>query len=404
MSRIKTHWQKSHPVAWRYVSSTIEGDMASLQSTLRRPCQYCGSSAADLGAHSRQCSTLFQLLAVRSLHRLGRLQHVRDINSGISKRQEKDNPAYASYKIEHSPIGQALGLSKKAAADRPLDKAMAKSTVTWERSSGTGGRGDANGARVWTLRLVLHNPGNHCYANAGITSMSHAFTMARSTPPSLRPLLEYLRSQAQFGIRVTLHACPSLRGVSGYWTYNSEQQDAAEYTGVVLDSAGVMTRTWCSRKNDDGIVVTTDHGIAVLLEMPTHGVDLQALIDEWQHQTHTHALSEQSVLVSVQIGRYRRGRKNQARLSFIDDVAVPVFADGLNCLRAIYRPVAAIVHLGPTCRSGHNRSLLRCGDHWYYTDDSRCAVRCSLEHEHFANVCYIWLARPHSLPFSGRNA
>ena len=288
--------------------------------------------------------------------------------------------------------------------DTPVDKAVAKSAVTWERTPGTGGWEDSNGARVWTLRLVLHNPRNHCYANAGITSISHAFTMIRSTPPSLRPLMEYLRSQAQFGLRVTLHACQSLRGVSGHWTYNSEQQDAAEYTGVVLDSAGVMARTWCSRKNDGGIVVNTDHGTAMLLEMPTHEVDLQALIDAWQHQAHAHALSEQSVLVPVQIGRYCRGRKNQARLSFMDDVAVPVFADGLNCLRAIYRLVAAIVHLGQTCRSGHYRSLLRCGDTWYYTDDGRCAARCSLEREHFANVCYIWLARPHSLPLPGRTA
>ena len=220
----------------------------------------------------------------------------------------------------------------------------------------------------------------------------------------LRPLVEYLHSQAQFGLRVTLHACQLLRGVSGHWIYNPEQQDAAEYTGVVLDSAGVMYRTWCSRKNDAGIVVTTDRGAAVLLEMPTHEVNLQALIDEWQHQTHTHALSEQSVLVPVQIGRYCRGSKNQARLCLIDDVAVPVFADSLNCLRAIYRPDAAIVHLGPTCRSGHCRSLLRCGDAWYYTDDGRCAARCSLEREHFANVCYIWLARPRSLTLSGRIA
>ena len=178
----------------------------------------------------------------------------------------------------------------------------------------------------------------------------------------LRLLLENLRSKAQFGLRVELQAQPAVRAVSGWWEYSSEQQDAAEYMGVVLGSSGALSNVWCSRRELDGHVSTTDRGQALLLEMSTPNSDLQALLDAWQHQEHVHALSDQQDLVPVQIGRYCGGRKNQAPLLFTEDVAVPVFSQGMRCLRTFYRPVAAVIHLGPECKSGHYRSLLRLGD------------------------------------------
>ena len=139
-------------------------------------------------------------------------------------------------------------------------------------------------------------------------------------------MLERLRSQAQFGLRATLQSLPTVRAISGWWEYSSEQQDASEYIGVVLDSASVLTRAWCSRNEEDGLIANTDFGQAVLLEMPARGVELQALVDEWQHQAHTHALTAQHAVVPIQIGRYHGGRKNQARLQFDEDTALPVFS------------------------------------------------------------------------------
>ena len=163
--------------------------------------------------------------------------------------------------------------------------------------------------------------------------------------------------------------------------------------GVVLGSSGALSNVWCSRRELDGHVSTTDRGQALLLEMSTRSSDLQALLDAWQHQEHVHALSDQQDLVPVQIGRYCGGRKNQAPLLFTEDVAVPVFSQGMRCLHTFYRPVAAVIHLGPECKSGHYRSLLRLGDDWFYSDDNRPAERCMIEREHRGNVCYLWLVR-----------
>ena len=322
-----------------------------------------------------------------------------------SKRQDKNNPAYANCKVEESPIGRALGISGRTSALRRVALNPGGEVTGTERGTGSGGSSGAAGTGIsWTLRLVLHNPGNQCYANASILALCHACLLARTTPPPLRQMLEKLRSQAQFGLRTTLSTTlQQIRQISGPWAYNGEQQDASEYMAVVLDSAGAFSQVWCSRFEEDGIVADTDHGKAILLEMTTRGADLQALIDEWQHQAHVHALSLQHPVVPVQIGRHSGGRKNQARLSFAEDVALPVFSNATCCLRTIYRPVAAVVHLGHECRSGHYRSILRWGSQWFYTGDGCRAVSCGMASEHLCNVCYIWLARPSLLPDTGNN-
>ena len=388
MRRIKTHWQKTHSGAWQCVRGEVVGEMASLSSTIRRPCQYCGSRASDIGACSRQCAVLFQLLATRSLRQKGKLEAARAQGTGTIRRQDKNKPAYAEYSIESSPIGQAMGLSQTSKAGVKFSGSADMSGIGCPAGAGrlhSLDSGNTSMGSFWTLKLVLINPGNHCYANSSILALCHACSVARSTPAMLRPLVEHLRSKAQFGLRIALHTQPEVLAVSGWWNYNSEQQDASEYVGVVLSSASSFTNVWCSRPEMDGLVETT--------EMPTRGSDLQALIDEWQHQAHVHALSSQQDVVPVQIGRYCGGRKNQARLLFAEDVSLPIFSQGVRCVHTFYRPVAAVIHIGRDCRSGHYRSLLRSGDAWFYTDDSCQAERCTLDRDHQGNVCYIWLVR-----------
>ena len=188
MQRIKTHWQHTHKDAWESVRAEISGEMTSLQSVLRKPCQFCGSLAADLGAHSRQCFVLFQLLATRLLHRRGRLTTARQRAAGTLKRQDKSRPAYAEYTIESSPIGKALGLSgsqKSGRADPGEDSVQPGSGKSGVDRYSPGIANSGAPGRPWTLNLVLANPGNHCYANASVLALCHAFEVysgAAQTP------------------------------------------------------------------------------------------------------------------------------------------------------------------------------------------------------------------------------
>ena len=199
MQRIKTHWQMTHKVAWRFVKGEILGDMAALRSAIRRPCQYCGSGASDVNAHSRQCPVLFQLLATRSLHQKGRLIEARSQSASVIERQDKNQPAYAAYSVESSPIGQALGLSRGSKASAVRRSGVAELGLPHSDGAGLSVSpvfGATFSRSFWTLKLVLLNPGNHCYANSSILALCHACSMARSTPAMLRPLLEHLRSKA----------------------------------------------------------------------------------------------------------------------------------------------------------------------------------------------------------------
>ena len=52
INRVKTHWQLSHKAAWDKISGTIRGNLRSLSSVFRSPCQFCGSRAKDASAHA----------------------------------------------------------------------------------------------------------------------------------------------------------------------------------------------------------------------------------------------------------------------------------------------------------------------------------------------------------------
>ena len=103
VTRMRTHWRASHAVAWSLTESYTPGACAVYQLPFR---QHRAKSAE---ARSKQCYVTFQILAVRQLHQLGRLSEMQQTTDAVKKRQNKANPAYASFDVKSTPIGRATG-------------------------------------------------------------------------------------------------------------------------------------------------------------------------------------------------------------------------------------------------------------------------------------------------------
>ena len=247
----------------------------------------------------------------------------------------------------------------------------------------------------WT-DVMLSNSSSRCYANASVISLCHVWGVTQVVPEVFQLLYTMLRTRANLGIAVSLCTQPLLRRLMPVWEFNDRQQDAVEFLMILLQSDPESRSLWCSREDELGFIRTLDHGIIISLTLPDSETQLQELVDAWHEQRSIHALTEEHSVVLLQLGRYRDGRKVTSRVFFGDDVALPCFNEGLRCVWVIYRPVAAIVHLGSRASEGHYRAVLRSGEPWVFTDDNS-AVPCDIGELHNRNVYMLWVARPAAL-------
>ena len=124
INRIKTHCQNSHKSAWDKVNGIIRGGLRSLQAIFQSPCQFCGSKARDTSAHSVQCPVMYQVVAIRELHRLNAMRSAK-------------SPSLLSYdKTRPGPSTSPLILQVRRWAGH-LDGQKAPSTSLRRRRSST---------------------------------------------------------------------------------------------------------------------------------------------------------------------------------------------------------------------------------------------------------------------------
>ena len=172
-----------------------------------------------------------------------------------------------------------------------------------------------------------------------------------------------------------------------------------EFLTALLRSGSDYGLAWGSRVDELGVVRSLDYGNVISLTLPDSRVQLQELVDAWHDQVGIHALIEEAPVVLRQLGRYRNGRKIISELRLMRTSLCRVFRRAFGvcvcvCVWLIYRPIAAIIHLGPHAQEGHYRTVLRSGDSWAYTDDNVEAAPCDIDDTHFRNVCLLWVARP----------
>ena len=221
------------------------------------------------------------------------------------------------------------------------------------------------------------------------------------------------------GFEMKLAQLPFFQALLAKWKFLARPQDAAEYTGFLLEGLGLPTfqQSWDRRVIEQNRSVSFDTFRTfqpLRLQFP-HDVDaakyysLQALLDSW-HEDHgmIAALTHAPDLLCVQIDRVGADSDSQVvkltnRVNFFAALSVPVFHDhGITCDTYSYTVVAATAHLGSDPCTGHYQAITKAqisghghmGVQWYLSDDNTSMRVCFSEVDHFVpNVTLLWLCR-----------
>ena len=196
------------------------------------------------------------------------------------------------------------------------------------------------------------------------------------------------------GGRLNLASHFGLRNVFSGWPLTNRQCDAAEFTSFVLNKAGMIQAVWEAREIGRGVHNVVYAGCGMLyMELPSSDCDLQELVSAWSHQAQTHALALRSEFVVLHLGRFPHRGKSTAQVRFQQQVRIPVFSEGIDCVWETHIAVAGIVHYGDSPLSGHYRAVLRTQDDWWLTDDDTPAVKSDQREELCRGLYTVWLKR-----------
>eukprot|EP00439_Symbiodinium_sp_Y106_P045279 s4327_g5.t1 len=361
---VKTHWQTTHKPAWDGTTGRHVGCEKS-KGDIKRPCQYCGSTAkhgsTDSTHHATKCAPPFQVLAVRRLHRDGTLEQHFHSRRGPALKQREKEPQYKA--LERTGI-QALLSSTSQQSGKPAatsGKSPPMPPVTPNRSNPDMREQPAD--LLGTLRVRLRNPHNLCYLNAGVLAMMHAM-QGSDMPRGLRQVKEVIAFSHRECVNLSLHF--GLRQLFSGWTLDARQKDVAEFTGFILDKVGHPQAIWEARESGREGHIVTDAGCGMIyLELPESDCDLQELMSAWSYQAQTHALVTKPEHFMIQLGRFPHRGKSHAQVRFQQQVRVPIFREGIECMWCDYTVAAGSVHYGDSPHSGHYRSVLRVQDQWW---------------------------------------
>ena len=433
-NRIKTHWRKSHPSAWRQASSEALRICGSLKSVFRSPCQFCSSTAKNLSLHATQCSTLFQVCAGHVLQKADSIGVAEADSKQPQARSSSTTPAYLSSSLQNTPLAAAfrVGAIKPASATfpehevplpsntpgrlghapreggslseslstrsaPPKGKLKQASILKFAAQSSTTAGGllqqRAPLLSIWTARLRLRNPHQLCYANSSVTVMLHILHLVGSL--DLRPLVTLCKQAADGDRALALHTQLVVRSAVLRWLFNAEQKDASEFLMQYLQVSAATWSRWESRRLEEGALRITDYGgrmlFAPLLEEDR--VSLSTVLRRWSQGHSITGVAEEKQALVVQLGRYVQGHKNNTRLDFEQTIEVPTFTSELEQTQRLYMVHSAVVHQGPGPTSGHYRALLRVGHEWGFSDDGVPAQSVALNEHHQRNV-YLLLLVP----------
>ncbi|CAE7663237.1 HCN2 [Symbiodinium sp. CCMP2592] len=389
-ARIKPHWQVQHPGAWKQCQQGAQSESASLVALFARPCKFCGSQAKNTRDHASQCPALFQFLAGRQLelagHTLSEAAHPAFRASASTTKPEPKQQRLDS--LFRKSTGQPVTVSNTNAPAVAISQVPQSSTVARPFPC------PADLPSDWLHRLILRNPSNHCYANAGMLALLTALEGQSTYPGALKALRQTAVQAAVSGIPLTLSQQFVLRSVMCNWPFNPAQQDTVEFISHLIETARIDVGRWESRiQGPDAVEVYTHDSGPV--QIPTVGREctLQEAINKWHQQGALHALCYPPARLLVYLNRYTGAAKSFSQVWFDAEIAMPVFTHGMNLRWIPYQAISAVLHFGATPLAGHYRALLRDGSQWHFTQDGIRAKPQTILRQHRCNVYAVWLQR-----------
>ena len=344
-SRIKSHWQSTHPETWRLCHRHAQTEASSLSSIFRRPCDFCGSTARNTKLHSGQCPVMFQILALKWLDSQGKLDSIDPGHKIKAVKQKVQPPAYKSF---ISPLAQAFGKSGGTPNTSSSTTTMVAGTLTGMNSDSSHSVGKPPIRKIRDMlqprtgnitdyfrrpsatatptlppqhvtiscQVRLRNPHNHCYANASILALLHGLSTATMEIDRLRFLTKVCLLAVAKNKEVLLSQMYLFRMLTPRWQLNDAQQDAAEYLHHLFSEVTDLQAIWDSRTDADGCPrIHTQGSHPVAMPIPrcsSPRSSLQNIVMEWHQSQPPCAFVHAYPLICVQLHRYIDNSKDSA--------------------------------------------------------------------------------------------
>ena len=309
----------------------------------------------------------------------GRLPHVHDLNrlpnGGI--RSSPSSVDVASSQRQHTGGGNLTQAGETESIPSRQQPQQA-----------TPSNGEQEVTRSVLAKARFGNDSNHGYSNAVLLASywTWSFTCSGSLLGRVldRAILDLC------GKRRPLHVWSLMpwRQMMRAWASPGIQHDAAEFLQFLTAAAspGLLQSTWQARSIvQDGITITDQGaGCPLLLSVPSPDSEhstLQPMLDAWHSQASKHGFAAAPMSVVLQINRFQQvgdsWTKCTQRVQVPDTCSLPVFSEGLDVTFHRFRFRAGVIHLGPTPRAGHYRSILKpsAGQTLFITDDGVPAAK-----------------------------
>ena len=221
-----------------------------------------------------------------------------------------------------------------------------------------GQRGPETSARV--LRLVLHDPSNHSYANAFVLTYLWCYSMLQVPEfqlfgANIQAWRDVLYSPPG---PLTVLRLPAWRSLLKGWYKPASQHSIPTFMQHILTimQPPILQVGWESRETSEAGLISTDRRSLwrpILVTITERCQSLQDSVTCWpaQAETRTRALSTALPLVLLQLDRRAQGNEadgdaeavqHSPPMAIPSTITLPVFGPNEKCFKAVYHVVAVI--------------------------------------------------------------